>query len=150
MVEEVTERPTYTARAERDGPFWFARVEGVPGALVQARRLDQVVPRAREVLGMLLEVPEASLDVRLEVDLTKMSPEAEEAVRKTVEARRRAELESVLSSSLMRTTTKMLASAGLTVRDIGEVLGISHQRAAQLLATPGHSKWSEVKRQKGA
>lgn len=143
MVEAVSEqRATYTAVAERDGSAWFARVEGVQGAIVQARRLEQIEPNVREVVAMLLDVPDDSFDV---VTTWKLEG-ADEVVRDAIRARKVADREAALASMAMRAAAHALVDRQLTIRDIGRILGISHQRVAQLLQTPrGASKWSEVK-----
>jgi predicted RNase H-like HicB family nuclease len=56
-------RPMYTVTAQRDGRWWFVRVPEVPGAVTQARRLDQVEAMAREVVSLLLEVAPDSFDL---------------------------------------------------------------------------------------
>ena len=52
--------------AERDGRWWLVRVPEVPAAFTQARRPDQVEAMAREVIALLLDVPEDAFDLRLE------------------------------------------------------------------------------------
>jgi hypothetical protein len=49
--------------------------------------------------------------------------------------RERAEREALESAALARASAKRLAADGLSVRDIGQILGISFQRASQLLTS---------------
>jgi hypothetical protein len=64
------ERKLYTARAQRSGKWWAISVNGLPGALSQVRRLDQAEATTREVIAMVLDVPEDSFDVQVVPDLT--------------------------------------------------------------------------------
>jgi hypothetical protein len=51
------------ARANREGKLWAISVKGLPGALSRVRRLDQTEAMAREVIALVLDVPEDSFDV---------------------------------------------------------------------------------------
>ena len=64
------DRTLYTARAQRDGNWWTISVAGLPGALTQVRRLDQAEAMTREVIALVLDVPEDSFDVQVVPDLT--------------------------------------------------------------------------------
>ena len=56
-------RPRYQVSAEPDGPRWFFRVIDVPGAIGQAETEDRILAAAREVISLMLDVPEHSFDV---------------------------------------------------------------------------------------
>ena len=60
---------TYRFTAERSHQWWAIISPDVTGAATQARRLDQAEPMAREVISLLLEVPEDDIDIDLEVIL---------------------------------------------------------------------------------
>ena len=123
-------RETYTATATREGGWWFLVVDGVKGAYTQARRLDLAEAMVRDVLAMVLGVPEDSFDVTIEPDLGAVAEVVAEA------RRDRAALE-VAQERARRATDDALAAlqgAGLAVRDIGALLGLSHQRVAKMLA----------------
>jgi predicted RNase H-like HicB family nuclease len=130
-VVEVSERATYQVTTHRDDSgWWFARVEGVQGAVTQARRLDQVPAMAREVLSLLLDVPPDSFDV---VVVPKLPESVAATLAQAQDLRQRAEeLRSAASSSSAEAAAQ-LAGVGLSMRDIGELLGVSFQRAQQLV-----------------
>jgi predicted RNase H-like HicB family nuclease len=108
-------RQKYTVTAQRDGRWWFVRVPEVAGAVTQARRLDQVEAMAREVVSLLLEVAPDSFDLD---------------VRAAIPDEVRAEL--ARARDLQRQAARKLREQGLTVADVGAVLGVSFQRASQL------------------
>jgi predicted RNase H-like HicB family nuclease len=124
-------RRTYRVTAERDGRWWLVRVPEVPTAFTQVRRLDQAEAMARDVLSLLLDLPEDSFDVRVEpVVPPEIAQDLDEARRLRREAKEVAEQ----AGARVRHAARVLASEGLTVRDIGVILGVSYQRAQQLLA----------------
>lgn len=67
-------RATYTAQVEPDSGWWTISVEGVRGAHSQAERLSEAEATVRELLGILLEVPEDSFDVVVEVEGMRLVP----------------------------------------------------------------------------
>jgi predicted RNase H-like HicB family nuclease len=123
-------RPTYTATAQRDGRWWFVRVPEIPGAVTQARRLDQVDAMAREVVSLLLEAAPDSFDL----DVRPAIPEEVRAeLTRARDLQRQAERSQAEAASLVRDAARKLRAQGLTVADVGAVLGVSFQRASQLL-----------------
>lgn len=124
----------YTAIAQRDGKYWFIRIpelgtnpDGLP---TQARNLTEVEPMARDLIAVYLDVPADSFDIEVQIELPdpvrkhldrarRLADEAAEALTNSAQERRKAALE--------------LKAIGMTVRDIGAALGVSHQRAQQLL-----------------
>jgi predicted RNase H-like HicB family nuclease/DNA-binding CsgD family transcriptional regulator len=132
---------TYTAVAERSGGWWAIRVRELPGVFTQAKRLDQVEPTVRDAVSVFLDVDPASFGV----EVTEILPDVVvDEVRQAREARTRAAVAQGAADAAMRTAVYRLIGSGLTVRDIGRVLGISPQRVSQLAPTarvrPGASK----------
>lgn len=124
-------RPTYRVHCERDGrKYWFVRVPEVSGAFTQTRRLDEVEETARDVVALLLEAPHDSFDLEVEVHL----PDAvDDKLARARDLRRHAEHEQAEATDLTREAARKLADRGLTVRDVGRILGVSFQRAQQLI-----------------
>jgi predicted RNase H-like HicB family nuclease len=130
LVEKMM-RKTYTARCRRAGDWWAISVPELPGVHTQARRLQGVEAMAKDAIALFLDVDPDSFGVRLEPvlprDLQKRVGRARK-VRSEAELLQReaAKVSAEVASDLVR-------GAHLTVRDAGRVLGISHQRVAQLL-----------------
>jgi len=123
-------RPSYKVTAQRDGRWWFVRVREVPGAITQARRLDQVEAMAREVVSLLREVEPDSFDLDVHAVLP---DEVRTELDRARELQRDAARTQAEAASLVRAAARKLRAQGLTVADVGAVLGVSFQRASQLL-----------------
>jgi phosphotransacetylase len=113
--------------------WWLVRVPSVPGCHTQGRTIEQGMRRIEEALELFDVNPKKVRLVR-EFHLPKA---ARKAVELTVEARRRAEREQERAQSALRTAARRLAALGVSLRDAGELLGLSHQRIQQLLQSEG-------------
>ena len=122
-----------TAVTTRSEGWWSVEVPELPGLVTQVRRLDQVEARVRDLAALLTERSEDDFEVSLAICLDPDTATEVERHSEVSEAARLLQAEARIRS---RTVAHRLASAGLTVRDVGIILGISHQRAAQLLADP--------------
>lgn len=125
----MTQRPTYTATCVRSDGWWAVEVPDVPGALTQARRLDQVEAMVRDAIATLLQVAEDSFDVVIQARLPR---DLDRAVRRAQQARGDAEKAQATAGDATSTAAARLRDADLAMRDVGWLLGISHQRVAQL------------------
>ena len=128
----VTRRRRYSVRAVRnERGWWIVRVTDFRHVVTQARRASEVEEMARDVIALLQEVPSESFDV----DVTFCVAKGLDA--DIAEARRlRGDADELARKSREATTdvAKRLRDAGLSVREIGALLGIAHQRAQQILA----------------
>lgn len=123
-----------TAKATRSGQWWAVEVPEVAGAFTQARRLDQVSAMAADAVHLLTGVPVDEVEVQLgEVDLgdPQVLAEAREA-RERVATAARSQQEAARAS---RRAVARLRQRGLSVRDVGVILGLSPQRVSQLAAS---------------
>lgn len=123
---------TYTARARREGRWWMIDVPEIDG-LTQARRLSDVALMARELISVTLDVPIEEVDVTVLVAAVGEVEVAETLEKIQAERAEAARLERQASADA-RELARNLASADIPMRDIGTILGVSHQRVAQLLA----------------
>ena len=120
----------YTVRARRIGGWWALDAEGVRGVHTQVRRIDQAEDMARDAIAGVLDVAPGSFEVMV-------VPEMPDTVRAIVDqatmARSQAAQAQDAAAGLTREAARRLVGEGLTVRDAGVLLGISHQRVAQLV-----------------
>ncbi len=122
----------YTATATREGKWWMIRVPEVDG-LTQARRLSDAGDAAREYIAVTLDVPLEDVQVVVKVawigdlDVDRAMHEIAEARTKALKLEREASEHAV-------TLAKHLAAQDVPLRDIGAIMGVSHQRAGQLVS----------------
>ena len=120
----------YTAHASREEGWWIVTVPELD-AVTQARRIEQVESQARDLIATWLDVDPDSVEVPVE-------PAVPHAVSRKLQraaaARAKADTEQRRAAELIRSAARDLAIAGLSVRDIGMVLGVSHQYAQRLTA----------------
>ncbi|PDQ34983.1 MAG: hypothetical protein B5766_08310 [Candidatus Lumbricidophila eiseniae] len=121
---------TYTVTAERSGRFWAIDIPEIQGGHTQARSLTEVDVMARDCICILKDIPADSFDIDVSVKLPTTAQEHLTAARslsaQAVAVQAKAAAES-------RAAARELKAAGLTLREIGIVLGVSHQRAHQLV-----------------
>jgi hypothetical protein len=121
----------YTALCTRSGDWWAIRVPELRGGFTQARRLSQAEAMVRDLVSLAKGVPADSFEVTLVADLPADVAAEVDAARELRETAERYQRE---ATSAARAAAGTLAGrCGLTVRDIGRILGVSHQRAHQLL-----------------
>jgi predicted RNase H-like HicB family nuclease len=118
---------------EADG-WWVASVPDVPGCHTQGRTIAQARERLVEALAVSLDVGDASdLADRLVPDVR--LPRRIDAIISTFrEARETADSAQVHAHLASKRAVVMLTNLwGLSLRDAGDLLGLSHQRVAQIL-----------------
>ena len=132
---------TYTIRCERDeARWWVATVPELPAAVTQARRLDQIESRVAEVVQMLTGKDRGDYTLAWDVKLPRTVSQAVARARKQREVALATEAAAAASTA---DAANLLMGAGLTTRDAGRLLGLTHQRIAQIVKRvdtgPGHA-----------
>jgi CO/xanthine dehydrogenase Mo-binding subunit len=121
---------TYTATARRDGRWWVVQCDQHPSALSQVARLDQAADVHREAIAFVTGVPEDEVEVEVRPMLdSELSSELDQAAQLAEQAKRAEEQ----AGAKRRRVARRLAKSGMTVRDVGAVMGVSYQRAHQLV-----------------
>ncbi|MEM9521601.1 MAG: hypothetical protein AAGA37_19990 [Actinomycetota bacterium] len=123
----------FKARAYRSGNWWAIEItDGLPDDMLgvtQAKRLDKAEEAAREVLADLLEINAGEITVEMHYD----TPVGVKSAQRTLEkAMTHAADAAELEHSARRGVVAAAMAEGLTQREIALILGISHQRVAQL------------------
>ncbi|MGX9348181.1 hypothetical protein [Microbacterium sp. KNMS] len=121
----------YTATATREGSWWMVSIPELDG-LTQARRLAEAELMAREWIAATLDAELDDVSVDLTVERVGEIDVAERLAKIAEERAQAAELERQAAADAAG-LAKDLAAQKLTVRDIGAVIGVSHQRAHQLV-----------------
>ena len=131
MVANVKTRQRYSAKAVRSGDWWAITISELKGVHSQARRLDRAELMAREAISLFLDVPSDSFDVTIEATLP---PDLQAEVARARSVRGQAdELQKEAITATTQAARRLVNGVHLTVREAGEILGVSHQRIAQLL-----------------
>jgi predicted RNase H-like HicB family nuclease len=122
----------YTAVFERDeSGAWLARIPSIRGCHTYGRTLEQARSRLREALGLWVARPEQAVikeEIRLPTDLRA-------AIQRSRRTRERAEREREYAQEETRAAAEALVDEGVSLRDAGELLGLSHQRVQQIVGT---------------
>ena len=128
----VDEAHGYRVRAIRSGSWWAITVPELPGVFSQAKRLDQVETMAREAVAMMLDVDIDQIS-KIEVDI--VPPACAAALIGTMHDALATAREATDAAALARReAARVLRADGLPMRDVGRLLGLSHQRVSQILA----------------
>lgn len=120
---------TYTVHAERSGKWWVLQAQEAPGAISQVARLDQA-EQIIEAISFVTGEAEENIDINV---IPTIPSSAEQHI---VEAKRLRELAAQAnteSAQEARAAARALRQANFTLRDIGNIMSISHQRAQQLV-----------------
>lgn len=123
---------TYRVVAEWGDSWWCLEVPEIPGTFSQVRRLDQVEEMIRDAISLMLETPEDSFGVEVEVVL----PGALRTQLRSLGAAQ-AKAAQLQRQSLERAQALVLTwlAAGWNRRDIASVMGLSPRRASQRAAS---------------
>ena len=125
----VAEVRTYHAEAERDGASGASTSAKSAGS-TQARNLREVEPMARDLIAIMDEIPEDSFELDVQIALPE---EVRAALERSAELREQAARSQAEAARLARSAAGHLHDQGLPLRDIGKMLGVSYQRAHQLV-----------------
>jgi DNA-directed RNA polymerase specialized sigma24 family protein len=125
-------RQAYRVRAVRDGKWWALSTDGVPGAFSQVRLLNQAEPMIRDAIAQVLEVPEDSFDLEV-------VPQLEDSAREAMAelARAKAQYLAAMDAVIAQQQAVIEKLRTLSMRDIGAIMGVSHQRVNQLMKRMG-------------
>jgi DNA-directed RNA polymerase specialized sigma subunit len=123
---------TYQVTATRDGAWWSLVASSVGGREVasQSRRLDQANAAIREAIALVLDIEDDAFDVDITPQLERVEVSDE-----TIEVLAlRRELAELSDRARRRTPAAVaeLRAAGLTVRDVAQLLGVTPSRVSQI------------------
>jgi predicted RNase H-like HicB family nuclease len=128
----MTRTKIYVAVYERDrgSDAWLVHIKTVPACHTYGRTLRQAEARIREALAAWLDRDPDGLEIASE-----WPAELEDVATKVSQARRDAVTSARAAGATTERAAKQLDRMGLSRRDTAEILGISHQRVQQLLAS---------------
>lgn len=134
---------TYRVEVTRDGKWWMVSVPDLAGhrmadgsvnlsETTQARRLSDVARQARELICTVTDSSPSAvgLDITVTVDRIDVTARA----RRILDDRELADRHAAAAREQSIQLARDLAAHGVPVRDVGQVLGVSFQRAQQLIS----------------
>jgi predicted RNase H-like HicB family nuclease len=131
VTQGMSERLRYKALCTREGGWWAVDVPDVPGVHPQAKRLDQAESMARDAIALMLEVPSDSFDVEVEpvldADVDKALEEWIESIQALEDTKQQ------VAMAIAALLILLVRQHGLSYRDAGRIVGLSHQRVQQIL-----------------
>lgn len=125
----MTAPRVFQATASKQGKWWNITIPEL-GQASATKKLTEVQEYANSLAAATLDVQETDVDVRVTFTLPAAVESEWTAARE--ETRRAKEL-TIAAASRTKRVVKQLHAQGYTIRDIAQVLGISFQRASQIL-----------------
>lgn len=123
----------YEVTAQRTEGWWSLEVTaGLPSDMAargECRRLSAATGQARSLISDLLQIDQKNIQVKL---LTKLEEPLNAKIAHYTESCSAEIAAQTIASRARRDAAGALLASGLTMRDAGEILGISHQRVKQL------------------
>lgn len=120
----------YTVIATKNGNYWHLDIDGLPQG-TQVRRLSEAQETVADLVSIFTDVPaeDVTVDVRIQLpeNIASIRKEADELFEK-------ARASNALAAERSRQAAKLLKEQGMTLKEIGQALDISYQRAAQLVS----------------
>ncbi|WKV74055.1 type II toxin-antitoxin system HicB family antitoxin [Streptomyces sp. PCS3-D2] len=124
---------THKATAERQGRFWVVTIDGLPKGeqnVTQGLTWTEAHENARDLVSLVLDIEDDP--VVYTVDLIPADPAMFEVVREAEEADAAVQEAETRRRAAMTRAAKTLVGLGLTQAEAGRMLGVTHQRIAQL------------------
>jgi len=128
--------PAYSVVVSREDGLWVAVVEGLPAGATDVEKFEELPDAVRDVIASLQDIEPDSFWIdwhyRLGTqDLTALIENLREWDHLVEHAVRQRD-------ATRRATIGSMRSAGLSYREIADVIGVSHQRVGQLVAESGN------------
>ena len=128
------ELPIYAVTVSREDGLWVAVVEGLPGGATDVERFDDLRGAVHDLIGTLLDVEPGNFWVQWR--FRQGSYELFDELRQLQQWEKQAELALANRDMARKVAVAAMRKAGLSYREIAEVIGLSHQRVGQLLDSP--------------
>jgi hypothetical protein len=117
---------------------WLADVPELQGAHTYARSLPSLDQAVREVVVLAADLPDQAMpELVLDYDYHTGDPELDATALEVRRLRRQADDLAAAATARTGQVAAQLVARGLSVRDVGALLGISPQRVSQLTAKAG-------------
>ncbi|HLN17175.1 MAG TPA: hypothetical protein VK277_10555 [Acidimicrobiales bacterium] len=133
----MTEPSVYPYDIHHEDGWWIVAVPQL-GLTTQARHLRDTDRMAKSIISLHLDISPDHVDVRRS-NIVGLPQRVADAVEEANAARGRLSDAQETSGEATRRAAREMVRAGVPLRDAGYLLGLSHQRIAQLVA-PGDAR----------
>jgi len=117
---------------------WLAEIDELPGVHTFGRTLGKAREYLADALALWLDVPVETVRPRIEFETPSLPGDIQQFVERAIAEKEIADSATKLASDqVTQAALSLVEDARLSLRDAAEVLGISHQRVQQLLASVG-------------
>ena len=114
----------------RDGRFWLLRVPEV--GVTQARHLREIDLMARDLVALVTDRDPSSFELDVHIE---MPAATRRRLERATRLREKARDSHDKAADEVRAAAQELSRSGMPLRDIGQLLGVSYQRAHQLVSS---------------
>lgn len=127
----MVEVTVYHVQVKRGDRYWLVHVLELD-RWTQGRTLREVEPMARDLVATMAGVTPDSVELAMEIALPE---EVATHVKQAEQLREQSRQAQASAATEIRHAARLLSSQGLSVRDVGVALGVSYQRAHQLISS---------------
>lgn len=120
----------YTANVTRDGRFWLIHVPEID-RYTQARHLREITTMSSDLIVVMTGEDPAA--VELDVHIRRPAG-VDEHLARAARLREESQRAQAAAAAELRQAARELKDTGMPLRDIGQLLDISYQRAHQLVS----------------
>lgn len=122
---------TYHVRVERGDRYWLVHVVELD-RWTQARTLRDVEPMARDLVATMADAAPDSFDLTTDIALP---DEVTTHLKLAEQLREQSRQAQASAAAEVRQAARLLSEQGMSMRDVGAALGVSYQRAHQLISS---------------
>lgn len=120
---------THFINVKREGKFWLIAIPELDG-LTQARKWDEIPQMAKEFISLMTQAKTEEIKIIIKNIEINNSP----IISNAIAARNTAKKAVEIANHLTKQAVLELRNDGITLSEVGAILGISHQRVSQLAA----------------
>lgn len=120
----------YEVQVVRGERYWLVHVPAIERT-TQARTLREVQVMARDLVSVMTGVESESVELDVTIELP---ADVREHLQRVRALRDEAAAAQSLAAAELRAAARDLRDLGMPIRDVGAALGVSHQRAHQLMS----------------
>lgn len=124
--------PTYTATVTREDGLWVTVVAELSPAATDVDHFDEIKPAVRDLIGGLTDTNPEAGEFWVQWKFVQNDRNYTPAIEQLEAVELEADRATVERDAVRRAAIQSMRRAGLSLRDIADVVGISHQRVHQL------------------